>query len=118
MQEEMSKKMQSPERYEHISKVQVLVKREKDVWNQYLGELKKIIATKMKNCPHKILSDWDRHFVFTGTYFYYINFKNAKDAERLGQKMKGYADVYTLEEHCKMMLDVYNEKIVKMNKFL
>jgi uncharacterized protein with ACT and thioredoxin-like domain len=118
MQEEMSKKMQSPERYEHISKTQVLVERENDVWDQYLSELKKVIATKMKNCPHKILADWSRHHIFTGHYFYYVNFKTAKDAERLGKQMKGYADVYTLEEHCKLMLDVYNKKIVNMNKFL
>ena len=118
MQEEMSKKMQSPERYEHISKIQVLVEREKYVWDQYLAELRKVLATQMKNCPHKILSEWDRHHVFTGSYFYYVNFKNAKDAARLGKKMKGYADVYTLEEHCKLMLGVYNDKIVKMNKFL
>lgn len=110
--------MQSPERYEHVSKTPVINEREKRVWTQYLAVLQKSIKNELKNCPHKILSEWPRHRVFVGHYFYYINFKSAKDAERLGQILKGYADVYTLEEHCDLMLQVYNGEIVKMNNFI
>ena len=110
--------MQSPERYEHISKDYVANEREAKVWVQYLAELKKKLAEDMKNCPHKVLDEWGRHSIFIGNYFYYINFKSEKDAHRLKKVLKGYADVYTLEEHCERMLQVYNQKIVKMNKFL
>lgn len=110
--------MQSPERYEHIGKGYVDNEKERQVWTQYLGELKRKLAQEMKNCPHKVLHEWDRHSIFLGHYFYYINFKSEKDAHRLKKIMKGYADVYTLEEHCELMLQIYNRKIVNMNKFL
>jgi hypothetical protein len=110
--------MQSPERYEHILKDPVVNEREKKVWAQYLKVLDKTIKDKLKNCPHKILSEWPRHRVFLGHYFYYVNFKSAKDAERFGKLLKGYADVYTLEEHSQLMLEVYNREIVKMNDFI
>lgn len=118
MQEELSKKMQSPERYEHISKCPVENERENAVWDQYLDEINKVIKSKMKNCPHKVYDEWGRHSLFLGNYFYYINFKSAKDADRLKKLLKGYADVYTLEEHCNLMLQVYNQKIVQTNTLL
>lgn len=110
--------MQSPERYEHIPKTSVENEREQKVWKQFLAKLRQKLAEDMKNCPHKVLSEWGRHSVFLGHYFYYINFKSEKDAARLKKVLKGYADVYTLEEHCELMLQVYNRKIVTMNKFL
>lgn len=110
--------MQSPERYEHISKGYVENDQEKQVWAQYLAEIKRKLAENMKNCPHKVLDEWPRHTLFLGNYFYYINFKSEKDAARLKKIMKGYADVFTLEEHCTRMLQIYNQKIVRMNKFL
>ena len=118
MQEELSKKMQSPERYEHISKFPVVNEKEKKVWTQYLAEIRKRINDQLKNCPHKIYDEWSRHELFLGHYFYYINFKSAKDADRLKKLLKGYADVYTLEEHAMLMMEVYNRKIVENNNVL
>ena len=108
--------MQTPEKYEHVSKDYVTNPNELKVWAAFLDMVKKTISKDMKNVVHKIHEDV-RHRIFTGNYFYYISFKSPKDIARLRKIVKSYAEIYTLEEHHRLLLEVYNKRILQQNNF-
>lgn len=78
----------------------------------FLAMIKKAIYSGLKNCPHTLF-EHQRHRMFQGHFFYYIEFGSGKDVSRLKKIVKKFADVLTLEEHHKKMLAVYTERIQK-----
>ena len=110
MREELCKKMQVPERYDNISKSPITDNKENKVWKGFLEMIQNTMKKDMKNCVHTI-HEGTRHRIFTGYYFYYVNFKNLKDIERLRKIVMNYAEVISLEEHYEFMLQLYNQRI-------
>lgn len=108
--ESLNRKKFNPKEYKTLIKEPVMNPGEANVYNSFLEKLKSSMKDGMPNCPHKIYED-ERHRIFQGNYFYYIEFENPKDVSRLIKSISDFADILTLEEHHQNMLKIYSERI-------
>ena len=108
--ESLNRKMFNPKLYKDLVKEPVHNPGEKNVWSGFLKMLQAVITSDIPNCRHTIFKD-ERHRIFQGHFFYYIEFKKSKDVSRLIKAVTDFAHVITLEQHHQDMLKVYSERI-------